>query len=147
MHDRIEPAVAQIAREQRRGGGAVHVVIPENRYAFTVDNGMRETRRSGLHIGQRMRVGHQALDGGIEIGRDLVRLDAAPGEHARQQFRHAGALRDGERARLSALVQTIAPRAPGRRFLRRRGKNRSVGCIAAAGKAAMKAIRPENERD
>ena len=117
MHDRIEPAVAQIAREQRRGGGAVHVVIPENRYAFPMDNGMREARRGGLHIGQRMRVGQQALDAGIEIGRDLVGLDAAAGQHARQQFRHAGTLRDGERARLSPLVQTVAPGAPGRRFL------------------------------
>ena len=34
MHDRIEPAVAQIAREQRRGGGAVDVVIAENRDAL-----------------------------------------------------------------------------------------------------------------
>ena len=44
MHDRIEPAVAQIARQQRRGGGAVDVVIAEYRYAFAVDNGMREAR-------------------------------------------------------------------------------------------------------
>ena len=117
MHDRIEPAVAQIARQQRRRGGAVHVVIPENRHAFVRDNGMREARRGGLHAGQLVRIGHQPLDAGIEIGRNLIGLDAAARQNARQQFRHAGALRDGERTRLSALVQAVAPRASGRRFL------------------------------
>ncbi len=36
MHDRIEPAVAQITREQRRGGRAVDVVVAENRDALAV---------------------------------------------------------------------------------------------------------------
>ena len=34
VDDRIEPAVPQIARQQGRGGGAVDVVIAENRYIF-----------------------------------------------------------------------------------------------------------------
>ena len=37
----------------------------------------REARRGGLHAGQHMRVGHQPLDAGIEIGRNLIGLDAA----------------------------------------------------------------------
>ncbi len=84
MHDRIEPAVPQIAGEQRRSGGAVYVVIAENCDALAVDNGLREARARRFHIGELMRVGHQAFDAGIEIGRDLIRLDAATGEHARQ---------------------------------------------------------------
>ena len=54
-------------------------------------------------------------DGGVEIGLRLIGFDAAPGQHARQQFRHAGALRDGQRARSPARVEPVAPGAPGHR--------------------------------
>ena len=44
-------------------------------------------------------------------------LDAAAGEHARQQLRQVVPLRDRERARRAALVEPVAPGAPGRRVL------------------------------
>ena len=123
VDDRIEPAVPQIMRQQRRGGGAVDIVIAENRYTFAVDNGMREARAGRFHIGQRMRIGHQPLDGGIEIGRHFVRLDAAAGEHARQQFRHAVALRDG-RARAPGPARPNGRARPARsRIVPRRGSS------------------------
>jgi hypothetical protein len=64
-----------------------------------------------------VRVWQQTLDGGIEIGRNLVRLDAAPGQHTRQQFRHAVPLGNRQRARSPPLIQPIAPGASGRGFL------------------------------
>jgi hypothetical protein len=45
-----------------------------------------------------MRVRHQPADRRIKISLDRVRLDIAPGENAREQFRRAAALDDGERA-------------------------------------------------
>ena len=118
MHDRIEPAVPQITRQQRRGGGAVDVVIAEDRDAFSprvTASAMRAA--AACHVGERVRVRHQPLDGRIEKGLDLVGLDAAAGQHARQQFGQAVPLRDGERARTAALVEPVAPGAPGRRAL------------------------------
>ena len=117
MDDGVEPAAAQIAGEQRRGSGAIDVVIAEDRDALAVDRGMHKSRARRRHIGEYMRIGHQRADAGIEIAGDRVGLDAAPREYPRQQFRHAGALHDGKRARLPALVEAIAPGAPGRGFL------------------------------
>ena len=46
-----------------------------------------EARHRGVHGGDRARVGHQPLDGRIEIGLDAVRLDAAPRDDPGEQFR------------------------------------------------------------
>ena len=56
-------------------------------------------------------IGHQRAHGRIEEALDLVGLDAAPGEHARQQLRQAVPLRDRQRARGAALVEPVAPGA------------------------------------
>ena len=117
MHQRIEPAVAQIAREQRRRSGAVHVVVAEDGDALLARDRPRQPRGGSRHVGQPLRVRHQPLDAGIEIGLDRLRLDAAAGEHPRQQFRHAGALRNAKRARLPARIQSVAPGAPARGLL------------------------------
>ena len=60
-----------------------------------------------------MWIGHQPLDGRIKKGFDAVELDIAAGEDAREQFRQPVALRDGERARMPAVVEPVAPGAPG----------------------------------
>ena len=40
VNDRIEPAVAQIPAEQRRGCGTVDVIVTKDRGAFAPDNGV-----------------------------------------------------------------------------------------------------------
>ena len=63
-----------------------------------------------------MRVGHQRPHGRIEEARHVLDRDAAPGQDARQEFRHVVvALRDGERLRGAALVEPVAPGAAARR--------------------------------
>src|SRR6185503_15293789 len=52
-----------------------------------------------------------------EEGLRLLRLDAAPGHHPRQELRQAVPLRDHERARLAARIEAVAPYSPGRGFL------------------------------
>ena len=56
-----------------------------------------------------------------------LRLDAAAGEDARQQFRQVVALRDRERARRRALVEPVAPGAPARRALDAEEEARAPG--------------------
>ena len=46
---------------------------------------------------------------------DRVDLDIAPGEHAREQLRHAVTLRHRERARVAALIEPVAPDAAAHR--------------------------------
>ena len=101
--------MTQITGEQRRSGGAIHVVVAENGDAFLAHDRMRNARRRRLHIGERMRIGQQPFDAGIEERFGLVGLDAAAGQHARQKFRNAEPLRDSERARLPSRVETVAP--------------------------------------
>src|SRR5262249_45801124 len=60
---------------------------------------------------------HQPPDGRIEEGLGVLHLDAAAGQNAREQFRHAVALHHGERARGAALVEPLAPDAPAHRAL------------------------------
>ena len=104
MHDRIEPALTQVAAQQRRRRRAIDVVIAEDRDAFLADHRVGETGRRRLHVGEHMRIWHQPLDGGIEIRLRLVGLDTPARQHPRQQFRQSEPLRDGERAGHAAFV-------------------------------------------
>ena len=82
------------------------------------DDRVGEPRRRRRHVGQHVGIRHQRAHRRIEEGRDLVDLDAAPGEDARQQLGHVVvALRDRERARRAALVEPVAPGAPADRAL------------------------------
>jgi hypothetical protein len=56
-----------------------------------------------------MRIGHQLPHGWIEEALDVVGLDAAAGQNARQQLRHTLPLHDRQRARGAALVEPVAP--------------------------------------
>ena len=73
-------------------------------------------RAAGLdHVGQRRRVRQQVADRRIEEFRSVVGRHAARREHARDDLRHAMALRDGQRDRFLALAQPVAPGDAARR--------------------------------
>ena len=115
MDQRIEAAMAQKAREQRRRSGAVNIIIAEYGDALAAPDRVRDARRRRRHGGEHVGIGHRALDGRIEEGVDRVDLDIAAGEDARQQLRQIMPLRDRERPRGAALVEPAAPGAPSRR--------------------------------
>ena len=110
-----------------RGAGSAPAAPPRSRHRHRsrrrsrcvsprVD-GVGDARRRRLHVGEHVGIGHQPLDGRIEKGLDLIDLDTAAGEDARQQLRQLMALRDRQRARRAALVEPVAPGAAGRRVL------------------------------
>ena len=107
----LDPARAQEAREQRRSRRPVDVIVAEDGDALRTHDGVRDADRRVRHRLDHVRIRHQPPDAGIEIRRDLVGLDAAPGENAGKQFRNILALRDGERARRAALIEPVAPGA------------------------------------
>ena len=73
MDDRIEAALAQIVREQRRRCRPVDVVVAENRDRLAVLRGVGQTRCRRLHVGELVRIGHQPPDGRIEKSLDVSR--------------------------------------------------------------------------
>ena len=114
MDQRIEAAEAQEAREQRGRGRAVHVVVAEDRDALATCGRIGDAVRRDRHIGDDVRVGHQALEGRVEEGLHVLDLDAAAGDDAREKLGDAVALRNRQRALRAALVQPVAPGAAGR---------------------------------
>ncbi len=138
MQQRIEAAGAQIARQQRRGGRAVHIVVAEDRHASRrAVTASRDPRRGLLHRRQDIRVRHQVPDSRIEIGLHRVRLHAPPRQHPRQQFGHRMALGDGERLRAAALVQPVAPGAAAGGTLDAQERTPLRPVVARAGIAVM----------
>ncbi len=117
VNDGLEAALLEMARQQRRRGRAVDVIVTEYRDAFAPGDRVGNAFGRLLHGGQHVRIGHRLLDGRIEECVDCIDLDVTAGEDARQQFGQIVALRDGERTRGPALVEAVAPRAPGRRIL------------------------------
>ncbi len=111
VHDRIEAAVPQVAAEQCRRGSAIDVVIAEDCHLLFALYRVSQARGGLLHVGQRMRIGHQPLDARVEKGLRPVHFDAAAGQHPRQQFRNAVSLGNGERPRGASRVQPVAPSA------------------------------------
>ncbi len=78
-------------------------------------NGVSNSRRRRLHVGQRIWIRHQALDGGIEETVDLIDIDIAAGKDTRQQFVDAVSLRDRQRPRRPAFIEPLTPRPAGQR--------------------------------
>ena len=117
VDQRLKSAMAQELRQQRRGGRAVDVVVAEDRDRLAPLDRIGDTRRRFGHVGQRVRVRHQAPHRRIEKLLHRVDLDIAPGEYAREQFRHAVALRHRGRARVAARIEPRTPDAPARRAL------------------------------
>ena len=99
MDDRREPAMAQEARQRRRGGRAVDIVVAEDRDRLAAHDRIGEPRRRRRHAGERIWIRHQGAHGRVEERERVFDLDAAAGEHARQQFRQVVALHHRQRAR------------------------------------------------
>ena len=118
------------------GGRAVDVVVAEDRDLLAARDRVGDARRRLLHAGERVRIGHQPPHGRIEESLDLVDLDAAAGEDARQQFRHAVALRDRERARRRRARRAGRARR-GRVAERSTPRNSRVDVFGASAKAAI----------
>jgi hypothetical protein len=114
VDQRLDAGHAQEAGQQRRRRCAVDVVVAEDRDQLATHDGVGETARRRFHVDDDIRVRHQPLDGGIEIGIDVVDIDIASSEDAGEQVGHAVPLRDGERPRIAAVVEPVAPHPPGR---------------------------------
>ena len=114
VDERLDAAMAQKPRQQRRRGRAVDVVIAEDRDRLAAHDGVGKPLRRFLHAGEHVRIGHRAPDRRIEKGIDRVDLDIAAGKDARQQFGQVVALRDRQRPRGAALIEPVAPSAAGR---------------------------------
>ncbi len=110
----VEPGNAQEARHECRRRRAIDIVVAEDRDGFAAHHRIGDAPRRHRHSGKHVGVRHQPLDGGIEIGLDLIDLDIAPGDDAGQQFRQAVALPDRHRARTAAVIEPVAPGTPGR---------------------------------
>ncbi len=117
MKQRIEAAMAEKPHQQRHRGGAVDVVIAEDRNALASHDRSRQTLRRGRHVGDSVGVRHQPPDARIEVGLDVGDLDAPSGDDARQQLRQVVALDHRHGAGIGALVQPVMPWPPGDRAL------------------------------
>ena len=104
MEQRVEAAAAQEAREQRRRGRTVDVVVAEDGDGFPTLHGIGDAHRRDRHVGEDIGVGHQALERRVEIEAHRIRLDLAAGDDAGEELRHPMALHDRKRPCIAALV-------------------------------------------
>ena len=129
MNERAQTAVAEKAPEQPRGRGAVDVIVAEDRDGLAARDRIRQPRRGGGQVGEPIGIGHQRAHRRIEKAHDLVHLDPASCDDARQQLRHMLVpLSDCERACLPALVEPVAPRAATERALDAEEASSGRGC-------------------
>ena len=109
MNQRIQPAMAQVPRKQRRGSGAIDIVVAEDRNLFNPCGGVRDALRGDFHLRHRIGIRHQFADGGVEIILDRIDPDIATRKHPRQHLRQSIALRDRKTQRGAARIEPIAP--------------------------------------
>lgn len=95
---RPDAEMAEKAKHQRRGGGAVDVVVTEDGDALAALDGAQKAGCRLFAIGQLMGIGHQAADRRIKEFDRLVHRHAAPGKHPGDQIRQSMDLRHGQRA-------------------------------------------------
>ena len=132
VDQRIEPAMAQMPGQQRRGGRAVDVVIAEDRDLLAARGRVRDALGRGFHLRHGVGIGHQFADGRIEKILDRVDLDIAARDHPRQHLRQLVALHDRQRLRRPPRIEPVAPQFSRRRLRhaekRRRQFNGQSGC-------------------
>ena len=132
VDQRIEPAMAQVPGQQCRRGGAVDIVVAEDRDLLAARGGVRDAFGGGFHLRHGVGIGHQFADGRIEKILDRVDLDIAPRQHPRQHFRQLIALRDRQRPRRAPRIEPVAPQLSGRGMRhaekRRRRFDGQCGC-------------------
>ena len=59
VDERLDAAEAKKPRQQRRRGGAVDIVIAENRDGFVAHDGIGKPLRRFRHAGEHVRIGHR----------------------------------------------------------------------------------------
>ncbi len=101
------------AAEQRRGGRAVHIIIAENGHLFPAFYRRSQPRGRLVHVGERARVGHQALDGGVEKRRRLVNPDAPARQNAGDNVGNPMMLRNRQRHIHLPRIQPLRPALAG----------------------------------
>ncbi len=106
---RLQAEMGEESRQQRRGRGAVDVIVAEDRHALAAPDGQDQPFAGGFAIGQPIGIGHQGADRRIEKARRIVNGYTAASQHARHKLRQAVQLAHGEGAVLAGLVQ---PRHP-----------------------------------
>ncbi len=118
VDQRVEPAMAQMPGEQRRRGGAVDVVIAEDRDLLATRGCIGDSQRRRLHLRDGVRIGHQLANRRIEEVLDFVERDVAASQHPCQHLRQLVALRDRQRPRRPPCIEPVAPQ-----FTRRRTRD------------------------
>lgn len=86
---------------------SVHVIITKDRNLLTGHNGRANALGSDVHILEHRGVRQQRLERGREIGRHILRRNAATGEHTPDDFRQPLALGNGQRRTI--IRQTAHP--------------------------------------
>ena len=84
VDERREPTVAQEARQRRRRGRAVDIIVAEDRDLFAALDRVRDARRRSRHAGKRIGIWHQRPHGWVKEGKRVLDLHATAGKHARQ---------------------------------------------------------------
>ncbi len=100
---RLDAVVAEETLHQRRRRRAVDVVVAEDRHPFAPLDGAGDPLRRLFHAGERSRVGQEVANGRIEEAEAGVGINAAPGEHPRDDVLQAMVLCDRKRDVLVAL--------------------------------------------
>ena len=113
----IEAEMPQIARHQRRGAGAVDVVVAEQANLLFRLDGVGQTRSQGIHRRQRRRVGHEVPERWLEVTLGLVGADPASGQDTRQNLGHLKALPDGGCDPRALGIEPVDPGATRHRAL------------------------------
>ncbi len=132
MNQRIQPAVTQMPGQQGRRGGAVDIVVAEDRDLFASGGRIRDALGGGFHLRHGVGIGQQLADGGIEKVLDSVDPDIASRQYPRQHFRQLITLRNRQRPRRPPRIKPVAPQLSGRRMRdaqkSRRCFDRQCGC-------------------
>ncbi len=108
--DGLAAQPAQEARHECAAAGTVHVVIAEHRDRLAALHRVGEAGCGARHIGEHVGVGHQGPQGRLqEVTGGGVTRDAAAGQQAADDLRHAEALGD---AHAGALQREPRRRTP-----------------------------------
>ena len=108
---------AQETLDQRHRSRAVDVVVAEYGDRLACPDGGGEAIGRSLHVLQARRVGQQRLERWIEEAGDRLRIGAARGQHAAEQFRQAMRLGDGRGNVGAAGIEPLGPAEAARRAL------------------------------
>ena len=124
MDDRLQPAGVQIFAQQRRAARAVDIVVAEDRNPLAGHDRALEALGRRRHIAQAKGVRHQIAEARSQMPVNRLWRDAAPREHAGDQFVMSANLAQW-RARAVLLLRQAAAATAGRApRSQRRGSNR-----------------------